>query len=115
MENWGVPKVHGRGMVKWQAFKSLPEQYEGIREIMEDLNKVQKPILTEDAKERIEQVLIKSMQYDEEVLISYYRKGMICNMYINVSHIDSFTKTVYCTDAFKLNSEFKFDEIVNAE
>lgn len=28
MENWGVPKLKGRGMVKWQAFKSLPEQYE---------------------------------------------------------------------------------------
>ena len=28
MENWGVPKIKGRGMVKWQPFKSLPEQNE---------------------------------------------------------------------------------------
>lgn len=30
MENWGVPRIKGRGMVKWQPFKSLPEQYDVI-------------------------------------------------------------------------------------
>ncbi|QEQ20769.1 YolD-like family protein [Bacillus sp. BS98] len=115
MENWGVPKVRGRGMVKFQPFASLPEQYEGIREIIENLNKVSKPILTEDTKERIERALINSIQYDQEVLISYYREGIINNMYINVSHIDSSTKTVHCTDAFGLNTEFKIDEFVDVE
>lgn len=30
MENWGPPQIKGRGMVKWQPFKSLPEQYDVI-------------------------------------------------------------------------------------
>ncbi|EJR49122.1 hypothetical protein IIO_06606 [Bacillus cereus VD115] len=115
MENWGVPKARGRGMVKWIPFASLPEQYEGIREIIENLNKVPKPILTEDTKERIERALINSIQYDQEILISYYREGIINNMYINVSHIDSSTKTVYCTDAFGLSTKFKIDEFVDVE
>ncbi len=30
MENWGAPKIRGRGMVKWLPFASLTEQFEGI-------------------------------------------------------------------------------------
>ncbi|MEC2962870.1 YolD-like family protein, partial [Bacillus cereus] len=45
--------------------------------------------------------------------ISYYRDGMVQDMYINVLHIEPMTKTIYCTDAFGLNTKFKFDELVN--
>ncbi|EMK2597431.1 hypothetical protein V8U20_004465 [Bacillus cereus] len=34
------------------------------------------------------------------------------DMYINVLHIEPITKILYCTDAFGLNTEFKFDELV---
>ncbi|HFJ9465751.1 TPA: YolD-like family protein [Bacillus cereus] len=111
--NWGTPKFKGRGMIKWQPFCSLPEQFAGIREIMGDLNKVPKPIVSEDMQEQIERSLIHSIQSKEEISISYYRDGMVHDMYINVLHIEPMLKTVYCTDAFGLNTEFKFDELVN--
>jgi len=115
MENqsWGTPKLRGRGMVKWQPFCSLPEQFAGIREIMGDLNKIPKPIISEDMQEQIERSLIDSMQSKEEISISYYRDGMVHDMYINVLHIEPMLKTVYCTDAFGLKTEFKFDELVS--
>lgn len=113
IENWGTPKLRGRGMVKWQPFASIPEQHEEIRGILEDLNKSPKPIVTEDMREQLERSLIYSMQTKEEINISYYRDGHISNMYINVLHIEPMTRTVYCTDAFGLNTEFKFDELVN--
>ncbi|MGG0209504.1 YolD-like family protein [Bacillus mycoides] len=112
-QNWGTPKLRGRGMVKWQPFASMPEQYEGIREIISDLNKVPKPIVSEDMKEQIERCLIHSMQGKEEISISFYRDGMIQDMYINVLHIEPMLKTVYCTDAFGLNTEFRFNELVS--
>ncbi|MES5896913.1 YolD-like family protein [Bacillus cereus group sp. RP43] len=112
-QNWGTPKLRGRGMVKWQPFASMPEQYEGIRGILEDLNKVPKPIVTEDMKEQLQIGLIQSLQNKEEILISYYRDGMVHEMYINVLHIEPMLKIVYCTDAFGLNTEFKFDELIN--
>ncbi|PFD62261.1 YolD-like family protein [Bacillus thuringiensis] len=115
MENqsWGTPKLRGRGMVKWQPFASMPEQYEVIREIISDLNKVPKPIVSEDMQEQIERSLIHSMQNKEEINISYYRDGHISDMYINVLHIEPMLKTLYCTDAFGINTEFKFDELVS--
>jgi len=81
--------------------------------MLNDLNKVPKPIVSEDMREQIEQGLIHSMQNKEEILISYYRDGIVHDMYINVSHIEPMMKIVYCTDAFGLNTEFKFDELVN--
>lgn len=111
--NWGTPKLKGRGMVKWRPFASLPEQFIGINEMLNDLNKVSKPIVSEDMREQIERGLIHSMQNKEEILISYYRDGIVHNMYINVSHIEPMLKTVYCTDAFGLDTEFKFDELVS--
>ncbi|PEB19741.1 3-oxoacyl-ACP synthase [Bacillus toyonensis] len=112
-QNWGTPKIKGRGMVKWTPFASMPEQFAGIREILNDLKKVPKPLVSEDMQEQIERSLIHSMQTHEEILVSYYRDGSIHDMYINVQHIEPMLKTVYCTDAFGLSTEFKFDELVN--
>ncbi|MFP3513745.1 YolD-like family protein, partial [Peribacillus sp. SIMBA_075] len=69
--------------------------------------------VSEDMKEQIERSLIHSMQSKEEILISFYRDGMIQDMYINVLHIEPMLKTVYCTDAFGLDTEFKFSDIIN--
>ncbi|MRB12866.1 YolD-like family protein, partial [Bacillus thuringiensis] len=54
MSNWGVPPVRGRGMVKFTPFVALTEQFDGIREIIKEQNKVLHPILTIEEKERIE-------------------------------------------------------------
>ncbi|MEB8070175.1 YolD-like family protein [Staphylococcus xylosus] len=33
----------GRGIVKWQAFKTLPEQYEQLEQYIQDQNKIDRP------------------------------------------------------------------------
>lgn len=111
--NWGTPKLRGRGMVKWQPFASLPEQFEGIREILNDLNKVSKPFITQDTKERIERELVRSLHKEEEILISYYRDESIHDEYITVVNIDAPNKTIYYTDAFGLQTRLNFDEFVD--
>ncbi|MCC1486766.1 YolD-like family protein [Bacillus tropicus] len=113
MENWGVPKLKGRGMVKWQAFKSLPEQYEIIGQMIEEQYKVPKPFLTDDTKERIERGLNESWQNAKEILVSYYRNGYIHEQYITVTNIDVQSKTIVCTDAFQLNMKFKVEDFVD--
>lgn len=107
------PVVRGRGMVKWNPFASIPEQYEEIHRMFEEQYKVPKPFLTQDTMERIERALMQSFHEEEEIHISYYRDGMVQDMYINVLHIEPMTKIIYCTDAFGLNTKFKFDELVN--
>ncbi|MGH0588847.1 YolD-like family protein [Bacillus mycoides] len=115
MENWGVPRIKGRGMVKWLPFASLTEQFEGIDRILEEQHKVPKPFLTNDTKERIEQGLNESLQNDKEILISYYRNGYIHEEHITVTRIDAQTKTIVCTDAFRLNMKFNINEFVDVK
>ncbi|HDR4762912.1 TPA: YolD-like family protein [Bacillus thuringiensis] len=79
---------------------------------MKNLNKVPKPIITEDTKIQIKCALTKAMHQNKEILISYYRDGTVNDMYINLIHIDSRTKIVYCTDTFGLLTKFKIDEFV---
>lgn len=43
-----MPK--GRGMVKWTPFAAMTEQFDGIREIIKEKNKVARPILTSEKK-----------------------------------------------------------------
>ncbi|WP_413226525.1 hypothetical protein [Bacillus sp. CH126_4D] len=41
IENWGTPKLRGRGMVKWQPFASIPEQHEEICDLNHNFAKRQ--------------------------------------------------------------------------
>ncbi|TPV38159.1 YolD-like family protein [Bacillus dicomae] len=77
------------------------------------LNKVPKPIIIENIKEQLQIRLVQSLQNKEEILISYYRDGMVHDMYINVLHIEPMSRTIYCTDAFELNTEIKLNELIN--
>lgn len=63
-------------------------------------------------QEQLQIGLVQSLQTKEGILISYYRDGMVHDMYINVLHIEPRTRTVYCTDAFGLQTGFKFDELI---
>ncbi|PFB95153.1 3-oxoacyl-ACP synthase [Bacillus cereus] len=115
MENWGVPRIKGRGMVKWQPFKSIPEQYDVIGQMIEEQYKMPKPFLTYDTQERIERGLNESLQQNKEILISYYRNGYIHEQYITVTNIDVQTNSIVCTDAFRLNMKFKIDDFVDVK
>lgn len=53
-----MPK--GRGMVKWQPFASMPEQFAVIKEMIKEQTKASRPIVTQDAKEMIENKLLTS-------------------------------------------------------
>ncbi|ACK98607.1 MULTISPECIES: YolD-like family protein [Bacillus cereus group] len=111
MMNSQMPK--GRKMVKWNAFASLPEQFQGINEIFKEQSKIKKPILDQQQLEQIGQVLEKSLSIEEEVHILYYRNGYIHNEMVTVIKIDLYKREVITTDAFRNRCIFGIDEIVD--
>ncbi|WP_186292104.1 YolD-like family protein [Bacillus sp. HY001] len=115
MGNWGAPKIRGRGMVKWLPFASLTEQFEEIDRMIEEQYKVSKPVITDDTKQLIERALNDSLQCNKEVNIEYYRDGYLHEQYITVTGIDIHSKTVYCTDAYNLNTRFNIDEFTDVK
>lgn len=113
MNNANMPK--GRGMVKWSPFAAMPEQFAGIREIIKEKNKVTRPILTDDEKELIENMLLCSLLSEEEILITYYEDGYLLSSYMTVVDIDPSNSSVICTDAFYNKIKLQFSNIIGVK
>ena len=78
----------------------MPEQFAGIREIIKEKTKVERPTLTQDEQERIENMLLCSLVSEEEIMITYYEDGYLLSSYMTVVDIDPSNSAVVCTDAF---------------
>ena len=108
-----MPK--GRGMVKFSPFAAMPEQFAGIREIIKEKNKVTRPILTDEEKELIENMLLCSLLSEEEILITYYEDGYLLSSYMTVVDIDPSNSAVICTDAFYNKIKLQFSNIIGVK
>ncbi|HDR6268161.1 3-oxoacyl-ACP synthase [Bacillus cereus] len=104
--------LKGRGMVKWQPFASMPEQFAVIKEMIKEQTKASCPIVTQDAKEMIENKLLTSFLGEEEVLLTYYKDGYLYKNYITVVDINPLNETITCTDAFHNQRLFKFGDVI---
>lgn len=93
----------------------MPEQFAVIKEMIQEQTKVQRPILTQDAKERIENKLLISYLGEEEVLLTYYKNGYLYKNYITVAGINPLNKTITCTDAFCNKKTFKFGDVIEID
>jgi len=113
VSNANMPK--GRGMVKWQGFAAIPEQFAGISQIIKEKTKVERPILTQEEKERIENILLCSLLSEEEILITYYEDGHLLTSYMIVTDIDPLNSAVICTDAFYNKNILKFIDIIDVK
>ncbi|WP_075768191.1 YolD-like family protein [Bacillus cereus] len=113
MNNANMPK--GRKMVKWTPFAAMPEQFAGIREIIKEKNKVTRPILTDEEKELIENMLLCSLLSEEEILITYYEDGFLLSSYMTVVDIDPSNSAVICTDAFYNKIKLQFSNIIGVK
>ncbi|PEF66717.1 3-oxoacyl-ACP synthase [Bacillus cereus] len=100
-------------MVKWIPFAAMPEQFAGIREIIKEKNKVTRPILTDDEKELIENMLLCSLLFEEEILITYYEDGYLLFSYMTVVGIDQQHSAIICTDAFYNKMKLQFSNIID--
>ncbi|EOB7380599.1 YolD-like family protein [Staphylococcus aureus] len=84
------PKIpQGRGKIKWQAFATLPQQFEILEQIIKDQNKIEKPLLTHDSLDNLDQIFQIKIQNDELCTISYWEDGNISNYTGKILKIDT--------------------------
>lgn len=84
------PKIpQGRGKIKWQAFAILPQQFEILEQIIKDQNKIEKPLLTHDSLDNLDQIFQIKIQNDELCTISYWEDGSISNYTGKILKIDT--------------------------
>ena len=101
------PKIpQGRGKIKWQAFATLPQQFEILEQIIKDQNKIEKPLLTHDSLDNLDQIFQIKIQNDELCTISYCEDGSISNYTGKILKID--TINGYVTFYDSTNSKHTF-------
>lgn len=108
-----IPK--GRGMVKFSAFAAMPEQFEGINQIVQEQLKIQKPVIDEQQKEEIERNLFEALQTKSEVNLWYYKDAQIYHEIMDIQRIDLHNKVIVTTDAFRFVNKFLFEDIVDCQ
>ncbi|HFR4187584.1 MULTISPECIES: YolD-like family protein [Bacillus] len=93
----------------------MPEQFAGISEIIKEKNKVTRPILTDEEKELIENMLLCSLLSEEEILITYYEDGYLLSSYMTVVGIHQQNSAVICTNAFYNKMTLQFSNIIDVK
>ncbi len=64
-------KPHGRRMIKWAPFATMPQQYEKINQHIRNQDKIEKPELSESPLADLNHVLLEKMFYNPISTIKY--------------------------------------------
>lgn len=84
------PRIpQGRGIVKWQPFKTMPQQYEMIDQYIEDQNKVDIPLLSDDQLQLINEKVQYKMKSHIVSDVSYWKNGYISTLQCYISNVDT--------------------------
>ena len=96
------PRIpQGRGKIKWQAFATLPEQFEILNKIIQNQDKIEKPILTEDTLDSINYIFQVKVKNDELCSIVYWENG----------HLSTYTGKILKKD--EISNTFSFSDTNN--
>ncbi|HDK7582136.1 YolD-like family protein [Staphylococcus arlettae] len=104
------PRIpQGRGKIKWQAFATLPEQFEILNKIIQNQDKTEKPILTEDTWDSINYIFQLKVKNDELCSIVYWENGHLTTYIGKILKMDEIDNTFSLYDSsnniYKLNND----------
>ena len=79
-----------RGMKKWAPYKSLNEQWSTLDRLHQDEEKVEKPKISNEVAEEINEILVN--YHGQELEIYYYKNGYIKKEKSTIKKIDAFNR-----------------------
>ena len=89
-----------RGMKKWAPYKSLKEQWSVLDEQKRHLNEVNKPTISLEEAENINNILVS--YYGQPLKISYYRYKKINHLEGTIKKIDPYNQVIILTNDTKI-------------
>ncbi|HFD7496546.1 TPA: YolD-like family protein [Staphylococcus aureus] len=91
--NPNIPQ--GRGMKKWLPMATIPEQYERLEQYIQDQNKIEKPLLSVDQIENINDTLASKMIDNTLAKIQYFANGYIKSVQGIIHKVDTLDSVLY--------------------
>ena len=93
------PRIpQGRGNVKWQAFKTLPEQYEQLEQYIQDQNKIDMPILSDEQVQILNDKLNMKIEHNAQVNVTYWKNGYTFSIQGYIKKVDILESTLTITN-----------------
>lgn len=93
------PRIpQGRTNVKWQPFKTLPEQYEQLEQYIQDQNKIDMPILSDEQVQILNDKLNSKINNNSFTTIEYYKDGYTFSIQGYIKKIDVLESTLIITN-----------------
>ena len=77
-----------RGIIKWQPFNSVAPSKEIINKLDREKQKIDKPILSEEQLDIIQNNLFEAYNNELETIIKYYKNGIIFNEQSKIKVLD---------------------------
>lgn len=96
-----------RGMKKWLAYRSLVEQTPSIEKNYAKREKIEKPLLSQDEAENINNILVN--YHGEPLIVLFYRNGKINEEEIVIKKIDLNERKL----VLPIRRVIHFNEIIN--
>lgn len=84
-----------RGMKKWMPFAALPEHQTYMKDMMKEMEKVDRPELSEYQKSEINESL-KLLKTGDSASVTHYKNGHILKEKVEFEKLDLYSKVVIC-------------------
>ncbi|QJX81092.1 YolD-like family protein [Priestia megaterium] len=103
-----------RGMKKWRPFATMPEQYIGLKEIINKQAEVAQLVLTEEQMEQINFTLIEAFHTNKQVYLTYYKNGQHMTDTGFIQFVDSLGDLfIFIDEVFELKNKMKLSELID--
>lgn len=100
-----------RGIIKWLPFDGLLGFHDLIQDLKYRLGKKDKPTLSEDQLESMNETLRIALESSLEISITYYHDGYLKETLGVVKHVDMITRTLCFMD----KSSYPLDDIMRLD
>jgi hypothetical protein len=103
-----------RGMKKWLPFTTMPEQYIGLKEMINKQAEVAQPVLTEEQMEQINFTLIEALRTNKKVYLTYYKRGQCITETGLIQFVDSLGDLfIFIDDVFELKNKMRLSKLID--
>ncbi|NEW00556.1 YolD-like family protein [Bacillus megaterium] len=106
--------MESRGMKKWRPVATMPEQYIGLKEIINKQVEVAQPVLTEEQMEQINFTLIEALHTNKQVYLTYYKNGHHITDTGFIQFVDSLGNLfIFIDEVFELKNRMRLSELID--
>lgn len=106
--------IRDRGHMKWVSMM-LPEHVKVLREYIESLDKVEKPVLDEQKYEEFNEIICGAMKENITLQFTFYQKGEMKKVVGNIHYVDQPKKELQIVDNVTKKYVLKLEDIMEIE